>query len=201
MMTTSWSSIAGRKADSVIKNSSTNLGMDQRQRKAQYEKAYGSKKVELYYMYNTFNDLGVILRNTRTGKACYLTQYGETISGFLPPLDEPLPAKSDFLKDFNPDQARPPWRFPEDLWYRDANKAFKSPSVTAAGCINCHNAHGFKYSPYINSRHGLPDIYSQAPLPMLLVVAALYRSLPEIENPAVEYRSDRRGGPGLYALP
>lgn len=159
----------GQRDKKWYRDSSTNLGMDQRQRKAQYEKAYGSKKVELYYMYNTFNDLGVILRNTRTGKACYLTQYGETISGFLPPLDEPLPAKSDFLKDFNPDQARPPWRFPEDLWYRDANKAFKSPSVTAAGCINCHNAHGFKYSPYINSRHGLPDIYSQAPLPMLLV--------------------------------
>lgn len=148
----------------------TNLGMDQTQRKEAYENAPLAEKKELYYLYNTFNDLGIILRNTKTGKSCYLTQYGEAVTGFLPPLDAPLPPKAEFLKKFNPQQARPPENFPESLWYRDANKAFRSPAFTAAaGCVSCHNAHGFKYSPYINSKQGLPDVRKMAPLPFLAV--------------------------------
>jgi hypothetical protein len=148
----------------------SNLGFNQEQRKNLFENAASANSKELYYLYNTFNDLGIILRNTKTGKSCYLTQYGEPFAGFLPPLDEPLPAKANFFKGINPKHARPPKDFPEKLWYRDANQAFRSPAFTAsAGCIDCHNAHGFKYSPYINSQHGLPDIYSMAGLPMLLV--------------------------------
>lgn len=148
----------------------SNLGMNQSQRKAQFENARGDEKKELYYLYNTFNDIGLILRNTKTGKSCYLTQYGEAVAGFLPPLDAPLPEKEQFLKPFNPEQARPPHDFPQELWYRDANQGFKSPQFTAsAGCVACHNAHGVKYSPYINSKHGLPDIYSMAKLPFLPV--------------------------------
>ena len=148
----------------------TNLGMNQQQRKDLYESASGAEKAERYYLYNTFNDIGIILRNTNTGKSCYVTQYGDAVAGFLPPLDEPLPRKKTFLKGFNAEQARPPKEFPQALWYRDANQAFKSPSFTAnAGCIDCHNAHGFKYSPYINSKHGLPNIYAMSELPMLPV--------------------------------
>nr|WP_305908705.1 hypothetical protein [Methylomarinum sp. Ch1-1]MDP4521557.1 hypothetical protein [Methylomarinum sp. Ch1-1] len=99
-----------------------------------------------------------------------MTQYGSAVAGFLPPLDKPLPKKDDFLARFDPEQARPPKDFPEQLWYRDANQAFKSPQETAsAGCVACHNAHGVKYSPYINSKHGLPDIFSMAKLPFLPV--------------------------------
>ncbi len=153
------------------RHSSSNLGENQQQRKQGFNAAAtSSEQIQRYYLYNTFNDLGIILRNTRSGKSCYLTQYGEQFSGFIPPLDKPLPKKSEFLKQYNPDHARPPEGFPESLWYRDANKAFRSPEVTAkAGCINCHNAHGFKYSPYINSKHGLPSIYAMKALPMLLV--------------------------------
>lgn len=148
----------------------TNLGMDQQQRKERYENAPSGEKKELYYLYNTFNDIGIILRNTKTGKSCYITQYGAAVVGFLPPLDKPLPGKEEFLKLFDSDQARPPQDFPQELWYRDANHAFKSPGETAsAGCVACHNAHGFKYSPYINSKHGLPDIYSMSHLPFLAV--------------------------------
>lgn len=153
-----------------FRNTHTNLGLNQKQRKSRYQRVSGLQKSEYYYLYNTFNDIGIILRNTKTGKSCYLTQYGDAVAGFLPPLDEPLPGKDKFLKSINPDQARPPKNFPQHLWYRDANKAFKSPSITAsAGCIDCHNAHGFKYSPHINSTHGIPDIYTMTQLPMLLV--------------------------------
>jgi cytochrome c553 len=153
-----------------FRETKANLGMNQAQRKAQYESAPAAEKKEFYYLYNTFNDIGIILRNTTTGKSCYLTQYGDAVAGFLPPLDTPLPAKNEFLAKFNPEQAKPPLDFPQELWYRDANKAFKSPEFTAsAGCVACHNAHGVKYSPYINSRHGLPDIRSMANLPFLPV--------------------------------
>lgn len=153
-----------------FRKTKANLGMDQAQRKAQYEQAAPDEKQEFYYLYNTFNDIGIILRNTKTGKSCYLTQYGSAVAGFLPPLDASLPEKSEFLKQFNPEQARPPNDFPQTLWYRDANKAFRSPSFTAeAGCVACHNAHGVKYSPYINSKQGLPDIKSMAKLPFLAV--------------------------------
>ncbi len=153
-----------------FRKTKTNLGMNQEQRKKRYDKAATAEKKEFYYLYNTFNDLGVILRNTKTGKSCYLTQYGEAVAGFLPPLDAPLPSKAEFLAKFKPEQAKPPKDFPEQLWYRDANQAFKSPAVTAsAGCVSCHNAHGFKYSPYINSKHGLPNIYSMTKLPFLAV--------------------------------
>ncbi len=151
-----------------FRETNANLGMNQQQRKWQYENAPDYGKDEFYYLYNTFNDIGLILRNTRTGKSCYLTQYGEAVVGFLPPLDEPLPEKRAFLDGFEPEQSRPPEDFPESLWYRDANQAFRSPTFTAsAGCIDCHNPHGVKYSPYINSRHGLPDVYSMARLPFL----------------------------------
>ncbi|OQK18455.1 hypothetical protein AU255_11745 [Methyloprofundus sedimenti] len=153
-----------------FRKTKTNLGMNQQQRKEQYDNAHGAEKTELYYLYNTFNDIGVILRNTHTGKSCYLTQYGDAVTGFLPPLDAQLPGKSDYLNKYNPDQARPPKDFPEELWYRNANQAFKSPGFTAnAGCIDCHNAHGFKYSPYINSKQGLPRIQAMSKLPMLPV--------------------------------
>ena len=148
----------------------TNLGMNQEQRKARYLKAQGPAKTEMYYLYNTFNDIGIILRNTRSGKSCYFTQYGEAVVGFLPPLDAPLPSKEQFLASFNKEQARPPKDFPQALWYRDANQAFKSPAFTAtSGCVACHNAHGFKYSPYINSTQGLPEVTAMAKLPFLAV--------------------------------
>ena len=153
-----------------FRKTGANLGMNQQQRKRQYEKAANVDKDEFYYLYNTFNDIGIIMRNIKTGKSCYLTQYGEAVVGFLPPLDEPLPKKEVFLKKFNSEQARPPKSFPESLWYRDANQAFRTPTFTAsAGCIDCHNPHGVKYSPYINSKHGLPDVYSMAKLPFLPV--------------------------------
>lgn len=153
-----------------FRKSISNLGMNQAQRKEQYENAPTPEKKELYYLYNSFNDIGIILRNKTTGKSCYLTQYGDAVAGFLPPLDVPLPAKDEYLKGYNAEQARPPEDFPQDLWYRDANKAFKSPEFTAAaGCVACHNAHGFKYSPYINSKHGLPNIRSMVKLPFLPV--------------------------------
>jgi hypothetical protein len=153
-----------------FRKTKTNLGMNQEQRKKRYEKAATAEKKEFYYLYNTFNDLGLILRNTKTGKSCYLTQYGEAVGGFLPPLDAPLPPKEEFLNKFNPQQSRPPENFPLELWYRDVNQAFKSPQFTAAaGCVACHNAHGFKYSPYIGSKQGLPDIYAMAKLPFLPV--------------------------------
>jgi cytochrome c553 len=85
-------------------------------------------------------------------------------------LDAPLPPKAQFLDKFNSQQSKPPQDFPEELWYRDANQAFKSPKFTAAaGCVACHNAHGFKYSPYINSKQGLPNIRAMAQLPFLPV--------------------------------
>lgn len=153
-----------------FRNTRANLGMNQQQRKQRYENGSAAEKKELYYLYNTFNDIGIILRNTQSGKSCYITQYGEPVAGFLPPLDEPLPTKQVFLNRIDPEQARPPDDFPEELWYRDANAAFKSPEFTAAaGCVACHNAHGVKYSPYINSHHGLPDIYAMSPLPFLPV--------------------------------
>lgn len=153
-----------------FRKTKANLGMNQQQRKLQYETASANDRDEFYYLYNTFNDLGLIMRNTKTGKSCYLTQYGEAVVGFLPPLDEPLPKKEEFLEKFDPKQARPPENFPQSLWYRNANQAFKSPAFTAsAGCIDCHNPHGVKYSPYINSKHGLPDVYSMSKLPFLLV--------------------------------
>lgn len=149
-----------------------NLGMNQAERKEQYENANINEKKELYYLYNTFNDIGIVLRNTVSGKSCYLTQYGDAVAGFLPPLDAPLPKKSEYLKAYTSTQARPPDNFPQELWYRDANKAFKSPEFTAsAGCVACHNAHGIKYSPHINSKQGLPDIRAMAKLPFLPVGA------------------------------
>ncbi len=153
-----------------FRRTNTNLGMDQYQRREKFERANLNDKDELYFLYNTFNDIGLIFRNIKTGKACYLTQYGEAVAGFLPPLDKPLPDKDKFLALFNPEQSRPPKDFPVELWHRDANAAFKSPSFTAAaGCVDCHNAHGVKYSPYINSKHGLPTIGLMAPLPFLPV--------------------------------
>lgn len=153
-----------------FRQTGANLGMNQAQRKKQFEKAPIAEKKELYYLYNTFNDIGIILRNKTTGKSCYVTQYGDAVVGFLPPLDAPLPPKDAYLSRYNPEQAKPPKGFPEALWYRDANKAFKSPAFTAsAGCVGCHNAHGVKYSPYINSKHGLPDIREMAKLPFLAV--------------------------------
>ncbi|MDO8843346.1 MAG: hypothetical protein Q7U98_00360 [Methylicorpusculum sp.] len=153
-----------------FRQTKTNLGMNQAQRKQHFENAQPAEKKELYYLYNTFNDIGIILRNTVTGKSCYVTQYGDAVLGFLPPLDAPLPSKDQFLNQFNPEQARPPKDFPLELWYRDANKAFKNPEFTAsAGCVGCHNAHGVKYSPYLNSKHGLPDIREMAKLPFLAV--------------------------------
>lgn len=160
----------GQDNKSWYRNSDSNLGLNQQQRKQAVIQASASDKNELYSLYNTFNDLGIILRNTKTGKSCYLTQFGQAFSGYIPPLDKPLPPKKSFFKYYNPDILPPPQSFPENLWYRDANKAFKTPAETAqSGCINCHNAHGFKYSPYINSKQGLPSIYDMAKLPFLVV--------------------------------
>ncbi len=150
--------------------STANLGLDKQQRQVKFEKASAIDRKELYYLYNTFNDIGLILRNTKTGKSCYLTQYGKAVVGFLPPIDSPLPEKDKFFDQITSEHSRPPKNFPVSLWYRDANEAFRSPAFTAdAGCIDCHNAHGFKYSPYINSNSGIPSIYAMAELPMLLV--------------------------------
>lgn len=155
-----------------FRKTQANLGMNQQQRKEQFKQAPYTEQNEAYFLYNTFNDIGLILRNTKSGKSCYLTQYGEAVVGFLPPLDAPLPDKQQFLNTFKPEQAKSPLNFPEELWYRDANHAFKSPQFTAAaGCVACHNAHGVKYSPYINSKQGLPSIYDMAKLPFLPVGA------------------------------
>lgn len=121
-------------------------------------------KKELYYLDNTFNDIGIILRNIQSGKSCYISPYSEPVAGFLPPLDEPLPKKQVFLDRISPEQARPSDDFPQELCYRDANATFKPPE-----CIARHNAQGVRHGLYGNSSHGLPDNHAMSPLPFLPV--------------------------------
>jgi hypothetical protein len=143
------------------------------ERKDEYAKALARKAppeeiVRLFRLVYEFDDLGLILRNTRSGKTCFFTFFGKLdfekpeksysfYGGWIPAPDR----KADLLRDeiyrLLP-EPKPPAEYPERMWSRGPRGApgarpnmFFTPKATAAGgCVSCHSHGAFKHSPFID---------------------------------------------------
>jgi len=136
--------------------------------KAVERNAPSDERLRLWRLIFEFDDLGLILRNRRTGKACFFTFFGKLdfekpdhsysfYGGWIPaPDQETLAARDEIFRRLP--EPKPPGGYPERMWNRGPRGAvsgrpnmFFTPKATAAGeCVSCH-AHGaFKHSPFID---------------------------------------------------
>jgi hypothetical protein len=141
---------------------------DENARKTALSQAPASEKVAAYQNLAEFNDLGLILRNVKTGKSCFFTIFGRHFNGaWLPPPDMTrLPPKEDVRARL---ETKPPADYPEDSWYRDARTTYLTPRSTAnGGCVGCHDLGAFKTSPFVDQVGIVPRNKSKQ-LPYLLV--------------------------------
>ncbi len=126
------------------------------------------ERLRLWRLIFEFDDLGLILRNRRSGKTCFFTFFGKLdfenpersysfYGGWIPAPDRETVASRDEIYRRLP-EPKPPEGYPETMWNRGPRGApgrrtnmFFTPKATAAGqCVSCH-AHGaFKHSPFID---------------------------------------------------
>jgi hypothetical protein len=144
----------------------------------------------LFRLIYEFDDLGLILRNTRSGKSCFFTFFGKLnfekpdrsysfYGGWIPAPDRETVASREEIHRRLP-EPKPPEGYPERMWNRGPRGAlsgrpnmFFTPKATAEGqCVSCH-AHGaFKHSPFIDQAfaHGVRVVpANDRDLPYLVV--------------------------------
>jgi hypothetical protein len=124
--------------------------------------------LRLWRLIFEFDDLGLILRNRRSGKTCFFTFFGKLdfenpersysyYGGWIPAPDKETVASRDDIFQRLPDP-KPPEGYPERMWNRGPrgalggrNNMFFTPKATAAGqCVSCHDHGAFKHSPFID---------------------------------------------------
>jgi hypothetical protein len=124
--------------------------------------------LRLWRLIFEFDDLGLILRNRRSGKTCYFTFFGKLdfedparsysyYGGWIPAPDQETLASRDEIYRRLP-EPKPPEGYAERMWYRGPrgalggrNNMFFTPKATAAGqCVSCHDHGAFKHSPFID---------------------------------------------------
>jgi hypothetical protein len=139
----------------------------------EYEKAVErnaprDELLRLWRLVFEFDDLGLILRNRRSGKTCFFTFFGKLdfehpersysyYGGWIPAPDQETVASRDEILRRLP-EPKPPEDYPERMWYRGPrgaiggrNNMFFTPKATAAGqCVSCHDHGAFKHSPFID---------------------------------------------------
>jgi hypothetical protein len=115
-----------------------------------------------------FDDLGLILRNRRSGKTCYFTFFGKLdfekpdrsyayYGGWIPAPDRGMVLSREEIFRRLP-EPKPPAEYPERMWNRGPrgapgglNNMFFTPKATAEGqCVSCHDHGAFKHSPFID---------------------------------------------------
>jgi hypothetical protein len=148
------------------------------------------ERIRLWRSIFEFDDMGLILRNRRTGKTCFFTFFGKLdlerpersfsfYGGWIPAPDQKTLAPRDDVYRLLPDP-KPPRGYAETMWYRGPKGApgkrpnmFFTPRSTAAGqCTSCHNHGAFKHSPFIDQalRGDEPIVpTNERDLPYLLV--------------------------------
>ncbi len=143
------------------------------ERKEEYAKALARKApppeiARLFRLIFEFDDLGLILRNRRSGKTCFFTFFGKLdfdkpersysyYGGWIPAPDRKVDLSKDEIYRLLP-EPKPPAEYPERMWNRGPRGApggrpnmFFTPKATAAGeCASCHNHGAFKHSPFID---------------------------------------------------
>ncbi len=143
------------------------------ERVRQYEAAFernapADEILRLWRLIFEFDDLGLILRNRRSGKTCYFTFFGKLdfenpgssysyYGGWIPAPDQETVASRDEILRLLP-EPKPPEGYPERMWNRGPRGAlggrsnmFFTPKATAAGqCVSCHDHGAFKHSPFID---------------------------------------------------
>jgi hypothetical protein len=143
------------------------------ERRREYEKALArnapqQELVRLFRLLSEFDDLGLILRNRRSGKTCFFTFFGKLdfdkpersysfYGGWIPAPDRKDTLSKEEVYRRLP-EPKPPEGYPERMWNRGPRGApggkpnmFFTPKATAEGeCVSCHNHGGFKHSPFID---------------------------------------------------
>ncbi len=126
------------------------------------------ESLRLWRLIFEFDDLGLILRNRRSGKTCYFTFFGKLdfekpdrsyayYGGWIPAPDRELVASREEIFRRLP-EPKPPDDYPERMWNRGPrgapgprNNMFFTPKATAEGqCVSCHDHGAFKHSPFID---------------------------------------------------
>ncbi len=132
------------------------------------QNASSDERLRLWRLIFEFDDLGLILRNRRSGKTCYFTFFGKLdferpdrsysfYGGWIPAPDQETLASRDEIFRRLP-EPKPPEGYPERMWNRGPrgalggrNNMFFNPKATAEGqCVSCHDHGAFKHSPFID---------------------------------------------------
>jgi hypothetical protein len=130
--------------------------------------APAAERLRLWRLIFEFDDLGLILRNRRSGKACYFTFFGKLdfekpgrsysfYGGWIPAPDKAVVASRDEIFQRLP-EPKPPEGYPESMWHRGPRgtpgprtNMYFTPKATAQGqCVSCHDHGAFKHSPFID---------------------------------------------------
>jgi hypothetical protein len=152
----------------------SNLSSEERRR--EYERAVAraaspEERVRLFRLLFEFDDLGLILRNRRSGKTCFFTFFGKLdferprnsysfYGGWIPAPDRKDDLSRDEVHRLLP-EPKPPAEYPESMWNRGPRGAlggkpnmFFTPRATSEGeCVLCHNHGAFKHSPFIDQAY------------------------------------------------
>lgn len=130
--------------------------------------AADAERKKFYDFYATFNDLGYILKNVKTGKTCFFTYFGGTyFGGHLAPPDQATMPDAETLYASLAEPKPPRDLFPESYWHVRAENRWLKPQATVDGnCVSCHDLGGFKHSPFIRQAEIVP---SNKRTPYLLV--------------------------------
>ena len=142
-----------------------------------------------------FNDLGMILRNSKTGKACYLTKFtgastaeGEFFGGFIPsPGRASAPTAEEFQAVLNSgittgmDTDTTVTALQRESLRELSNEPLlaATPHLASAGffhnpaggtiCVTCHITGGYKWSPFMSGSGLVPSISESKTIPFLPV--------------------------------
>jgi len=117
----------------------------------------------------TFDSLGLIWTNAKTGKTCFFDFVGKTYGGYVPSPDDDHAPDFAALPDPKPPKELGPGSGKEAVWQRDARTTWKSPSavVQTDACITCHDGGAFKNSPWIAQVFQVP--HNDPSVPLLIV--------------------------------
>jgi hypothetical protein len=135
------------------------------------------ERERLWRLIFEFDDLGLILRNRKSGKTCFFTFFGKLsfkdrersyayYGGWIPAPDREVTESREEIYAKLP-EPKPPEGYPERMWNRGPRggptgrpNMFFTPVATAKGqCTSCHNHGAFKHSPFIDQAfHGTERI-------------------------------------------
>lgn len=114
--------------------------------------------LETFKAYYSFDSLGLIWSNTKTGKTCFFDVLGQTYGGRVPsPDDDRMPELTD-MPDPKPHQEIGLGTEHESLWRLHSKSTWRSPTevVKVDNCVRCHDSGPFKSSPWIEQAFDVP---------------------------------------------